>query len=203
MLLSTAWAGYFIYLNFQVRNGGLAGHQPHLSAGQPQECFGGRQKSLSASSAKLVLKNGFKKIKFFETKIPVLRIRDAYPGSWFFTHPGSRVPEPGSKNGNKREGWKKICCHNFSCGIKFYKIANYFSFEVLKKKIWASFQRIVELFTQNIVNKLSKIWVWDPEKTYSGSRIQGSKRHWIRIRNSVKYHQSFLFQQKWNLFLII
>jgi hypothetical protein len=46
MLLSTAWAGYFIYLNFQVRNGGLAGHQPHLSAGQPQECFGGRQKNI-------------------------------------------------------------------------------------------------------------------------------------------------------------
>jgi hypothetical protein len=42
----------------------------------------------------------------------------------------------------------------------------------------ANFQRIIELFTQKIVNKLSKIWVWDlgseirdPEKTYSGSRI--------------------------------
>jgi hypothetical protein len=57
---------------------------------------------------------------------------------------------------------------------------------VLKKKIWANFQRIIELFTQKIVNKLSKIWVWDqgseirdPEKTYSGSRILGSKRHRI------------------------
>jgi hypothetical protein len=61
---------------------------------------------------------------------------------------------------------------------------NYFSFEVLKKKIWPNFQRIVELFTQKIVTKLSKIGLWDPgseirdpEKTYSGSRIQGSKRH--------------------------
>jgi hypothetical protein len=26
---------------------------------------------------------------------------------------------------------------------------------------------------------LSKIWVWDPEKIYSGSQIQGSKRHRI------------------------
>jgi hypothetical protein len=42
---------------------------------------------------------------------------------------------------------------------KFHKIANYFSFEVLKKKIWANFQRIIELFTQKIVTKLSKIWV--------------------------------------------
>jgi hypothetical protein len=48
---------------------------------------------------------------------------------------------------------------------------------VLNKKIWANFQRIIELFTQKIVIKLSKIW--DPEKTYSGSRIQGSKRHQI------------------------
>jgi hypothetical protein len=51
---------------------------------------------------------------------------------------------------------------------------NYFTFEMLKKKIWDDFQRIIELFTQKIVTKLSKIWVWDP-----GSRIQGSKRHRI------------------------
>jgi hypothetical protein len=59
---------------------------------------------------------------------------------------------------------------------------------MLKKKMLANFQRIIELFTQKIVTKLSKIWVWDPgseirdpEKTYSGSRIQvqGSKRHRI------------------------
>jgi hypothetical protein len=33
---------------------------------------------------------------------------------------------------------------------------------MLKKKIWANFQRIIELFTQKIVTKLSKIWVWNP-----------------------------------------
>jgi hypothetical protein len=45
---------------------------------------------------------------------------------------------------------------------------------MLKKKIWASFQRNVELFTQKFVIKLSKIWDWDPdpEKTYPGSRGQ-------------------------------
>jgi hypothetical protein len=32
---------------------------------------------------------------------------------------------------------------------------------MLKKKIWANFQRIIELFTQKTVTKLSKIWVWD------------------------------------------
>jgi hypothetical protein len=28
-------------------------------------------------------------------------------------------------------------------------------------KIWANFQRIIELFAQKIVTKLSKIWVWN------------------------------------------
>jgi hypothetical protein len=63
---------------------------------------------------------------------------------------------------------------------------------MLKKKLWASFQRIIDLFTQKFVTNLSKIWVWDPgseirdsEKTYSGSRISdpgpGVKRHRIPL----------------------
>jgi hypothetical protein len=32
---------------------------------------------------------------------------------------------------------------------------------VLKKKIWANFQRFIELFTKKIVKKLLKIWSWD------------------------------------------
>ncbi len=78
--------------------------------------------------------------------IPVLRIRDFYPRSriLIFSHPGSWI-----QNSNKRDGWKKISCHNFLCSHKFHKIANYFSFEILKKKIWANFQRIIELFNQN------------------------------------------------------
>jgi hypothetical protein len=51
---------------------------------------------------------------------------------------------------------KKICCYNFLCSHKFHKIANCFRFGVLKKKIWTNFQRIIELFTQKIVTKLSK-----------------------------------------------
>jgi hypothetical protein len=53
---------------------------------------------------------------------------------------------------------------------KFHKIVNYFSFEVLNKKIWADFQRIIELLTQKI--KLSKRWVLDPG---SGIRDPGSR----------------------------
>ncbi len=81
----------------------------------------------------------------------MLRIRDVYPGSriLIFTHPGSRI----QKHQQKREV-KKISCHTFLCSHKFHKIVNYFSFEVLKKKIWADFQRIIELFTKKIVKKL-------------------------------------------------
>jgi hypothetical protein len=76
---------------------------------------------------------------------------------------------------------------------------------VLNKKIWANFQRIIELFTKKIVKKLFKIWSWDPgsgirdpEKTHSGSRIQGSKRHRIpdpgyRIRNTVTKFLKLLY----------
>ncbi len=98
----------------------------------------------------------------------VLRIRDVYPGSWFLP-----IPDPGFKKSNKSEWMKKNLLYHF-CNHKFHKIENYIIFEMLKKIIWANFQRIKELFTQKIVYKLSKICVWDP-----GSRIQGSKRHRI------------------------
>jgi hypothetical protein len=74
---------------------------------------------------------------------------------------------------------KKNCYHTFFCSHKFYKIENYVIFEMLKKKIWANFQRIVEVFTQKIFNMLSNLWVWDPGSGKNLFRIQGSKRHQI------------------------
>ncbi len=124
----------------------------------------------------------------FMYEYSVWRIRDVYPGSWFLPipDPGSGISDPGSKNSNKREKWKKICYHTVFCSHKVHKTEYYVIFEMLKNKIWANFQRIVEVFTQKIFNMLSTIWVWDPgseirdpEKTYFGSRIQGSKRHRI------------------------
>ncbi len=111
----------------------------------------------------------------------VLRIRDVYCLSriLIFTHPGSRIPDP--KQEQKR-GVIKNCCHTvFFCTQKFHKIVNYFIFEMVKKKIWTNFQRILELFTLKIVIMLSKygVGIRDPEKTFSGSRIQGLKRHRI------------------------
>jgi hypothetical protein len=101
------------------------------------------------------------------------------------------IPDLGSRNSNRDRGVKKFVVIPFFWSHKFHKIENYFIFEMLKKKIWASFQRIIELFTQKLVTKISKIWVWDPgseirdpEKTYSRTRIQESKRYRIPDHNT-------------------
>jgi hypothetical protein len=127
---------------------------------------------------------------------------DFYPSR--IPDPGSRISDPGSriqKQQQKREV-KKISCHTCLCS---HKIVNYFSFEVLKKKIWANFQRIIELFTKKIVKKLLKIWSWDPGSGIRdpgsgiqkkpipdpGSRIQGSKSTRSRIPDPDPQHCIF------------
>jgi hypothetical protein len=120
----------------------------------------------------------------YATLPAVLRIRDVYPGSriLIFTHPGSRI---------QKQQWKTlvkkiVIVIPFFGVISFTKL-NYFTFEMLKKKIWANFQRIIELFTQVLSLSYQKygFGIRDPEKTYSGSRIQGSKRHRIPDPGSV------------------
>ncbi len=92
-------------------------------------------------------------VSFF---FPVLRIRDLYPWSriLIFTHSGSRISDPGSKNSNKREGWKKFVVKPFFVAINFTKLNIILFFKCWRKKVWASFQRIIELFTQKFVTKL-------------------------------------------------
>ncbi len=103
----------------------------------------------------------------------------------------SRIPDP--KTATKERGEKKF---TFFCSHKFYKIGNNFIFEMLKKKIWANFQRIIELFTQKFVTKLSKIRVWDPgseirKKPFPdpGSRGQKGTGSRIRVRNTAQKHR--------------
>ncbi len=104
------------------------------------------------------------------------RIWDVYPGSWFLP-----IPDPGPKNSNKRERWKKNCCHNFLCSHKFHKI------ESAEEK---NFQRILELFTQKIVTKALKNMGLEgsgipkkpiPDPGSKGQKGPGSR---IRIRNT-------------------
>ncbi len=125
-------------------------------------------------------------------KKAVLRIRDVYPGSriLIFTHPGSRIPDlrsrisdPGSKNSNKREGWKKICCHTFFCSHKFHKIENYLIFEMLKKEFGPFFKEFYNFLLKklSLCSQKYGFGIRDPrvkKAPDSGSRI--------RIRNTEK-----------------
>jgi hypothetical protein len=77
-----------------------------------------------------------------------------------FTHPESRI---------KKRGMKKISSHTIFCSRKFYKIENYFIFEMLK--IWANFRRIIELLLKKLSISSQKIWVRD----------SGSKKYLFRI----------------------
>jgi hypothetical protein len=117
----------------------------------------------------------------------VLRIRDVFP----ILDTGSRIPDP--KTAMKDRGEKKLVVIPFLWGHKFHKFEQIYFLNVEKKKFGPISQRIIELFTQNIVTKLSKIWVWDPgseiqKKNHSGSRIQGSKRHRIPYPLKTKYY---------------
>jgi hypothetical protein len=85
----------------------------------------------------------------------VLRTLDVYPGSriLIFTHPGSRISDPGPRIQQQQQ--KRV--------VK--KIVNYFIFEMLKKKIWAIFQRIIEHFTKKLslsFQKFRKKPILDP-----------------------------------------
>jgi hypothetical protein len=65
---------------------------------------------------------------------------------------------------------------------------------------------MMELFTQKIVSKLSKIWIWDPgseirdpEKTCPGSRGQKGTGSRIRLRNTeliTEYELRITFKSK-------
>jgi hypothetical protein len=120
--------------------------------------------------------------------LPVLRIRDVYPGSGFFSHPGS-------KNSNKERGEKKKFCHTFLCSHKFHKIENYF-FEVLKKKFGPIFKELKNFLPKKLSLSSQKygFGIRDPEKTYPGNRGQKGTGSRIRISNTAIYFLS------WTLF---
>ncbi len=104
-----------------------------------------------------------------------------------FNHPESRFSDPGPRTPNpktatKERGEKNMLSHLF-CSHKYHKIENYFILKCWRKKIWPSFQRITKLYKQKLSHSSQNMGlrseIQDPEKTYSWSRIQGSKRHRI------------------------
>jgi hypothetical protein len=74
------------------------------------------------------------------------------------THPGSRIQKQLQKRGVKNLVVKHFCSHIFY-------------FWIAQEKIWAKFQRIMEIFNQKVVTKFSKIWIWDPRSRINLFRI--------------------------------
>jgi hypothetical protein len=117
------------------------------------------------------------------------------------------IPDPGSKKQQQKRGVKTFCCHTgtgtFFCSHKFHKIENYLIFEMLKKKIRASFQRIIEFLLKKLSLCSQKSGfgirdpgseIRDPEKTNSRSRkhqtgVKKALDPGFRIRNTdCRYH---------------
>ncbi len=74
------------------------------------------------------------------------------PGSWFLRYP-FRIPD--LKTATEERGEKKFVVKPFFVATNISQNWKLFLFfQMLKKKIWASFQRIIELFTQKFVIKL-------------------------------------------------
>ena len=76
----------------------------------------------------------------------------------------SRIPDLGSRIQKQQQmtGVKNFFCQTNFCSHKFHKTEYFYIFDKLNKKNWPNFPRIIEVFTQKIVTKPSKIWVWDP-----------------------------------------
>jgi hypothetical protein len=81
----------------------------------------------------------------------VLRIRDVLsriPDHDFYPF---RIPNP--KTATKERGGKKFVVKPFFVATNFTKLKVILFFQMLKKKFWASFQRIIEFFTPKFVTK--------------------------------------------------
>jgi hypothetical protein len=89
-----------------------------------------------------------------------------------FIHPRSWISDP--KITTKERDEKKFVAIPFCVATNFKKLKIILFLKCRRKKIWASFLRIIELFIQKFVTKLSKYGfvirdpvseIWDPEKT--------------------------------------
>ncbi len=105
------------------------------------------------------------------------------PGSWFLP-----IPDPGSKNSNKRQGWKIFFVKPFFVATNFTKMNIILFLMCGRKKFGPIFQELLKFLPKKLSPSPQKYGfgirdpgseIRDPEITYSGSRIQGSKRHRI------------------------
>jgi hypothetical protein len=84
-----------------------------------------------------------------EGKVAVLRIRDVYPGSriLIFTHPGSRIPDLGSripdpKTATKERGEKNFFVKHFFAATNFTKCKIILFLNCSRKKFGPNFKEL-------------------------------------------------------------
>ena len=120
-----------------------------------------------------------------DPKSMITRIRDVYPGSriLIFTHPGSLISDPGSKTATKERGEKQLVVIPFYVPTNFTKLKIILALKCWKKNLGKFSKNYRTCYPKNCQKALQNMvlgsGIRDPEKTHSGSRIQGSKRHRI------------------------
>ncbi len=109
----------------------------------------------------------------------------------------SRILDLGSRiqKQQQKRGVKKIFCQTISCSHKFHKTEYSFIFDMLKKKIWPNFPRIIVVFTQKISPSPQKngFGIRDPgseirKKPIPDPGSRGQKGTGSRIRNTDYEH---------------
>jgi hypothetical protein len=105
-----------------------------------------------------------------------------------FTHPGSHISDLGSlipdpKTATKERSETKFVVIRFFVATNFAKLKIIFFLKCLRKKIGPISKNYRTFYPKSCHSALKNMGlgsgIRDPEKTYSGSRIQGSKRHQI------------------------
>ncbi len=94
-----------------------------------------------------------------------------------FTHPGSRIQKQQQKRGAK----KKFVVLTLYVATNFTKLQIILVLKCWRKNLGQIFKELLNFLPQKLSLSSQKygFGIRDPEKTYSGSRIQGSKRHRI------------------------
>ena len=117
------------------------------------------------------------------------------PGSWFLP-----IPDPGSKNSNKRQGWKNFFCQTIFCSQKFHKTEFYFIFDMLKKNVAQFSKNYWSFYPKNCHQALKNIGlgsgIRDPrsgirKKPIPGPGSRGQKGTGSRIPDPDPQHCKF------------
>ncbi len=102
------------------------------------------------------------------------------PGSWFLSipDPGSRIPDPGSKNSNKRQGWKFFFFKPFFVATNFTKLNIILFLICWRKKFGPIFQELLKFLPKKLSPSPQKYGFGIRDR---GSEIRDPKKNLFRI----------------------